>query len=75
MTQKGHTPSRDWLNFVKTSLARNKIRHWLTVQERKKSVELGRKLLEKEARKYKVNIKELSRERSADRSGTRIRMQ
>ena len=60
VTQKGHTPSRDWLNFVKTSLARNKIRHWLTVQERKKSVELGRKLLEKEARKYKVNIKELS---------------
>ncbi len=60
VTLKGHTPSRDWLNFVKTSLARNKIRHWLTVQERKKSVELGRKLLEKEARKYKVNIKELN---------------
>ena len=59
-TQTGHTPSRDWLNFVKTSRARNKIRHWLTVQERKKSVELGRKLLEKEARKYKVSIKELT---------------
>ncbi len=60
VTQKGHTPSRDWLNFVKTSRARNKIRHWLSVQERKKSVELGRKLLEKEARKYKVSIKELT---------------
>ena len=60
MTQPGHHPSRDWLNFVKTSRARNKIRHWLTVQERTKSIELGRKLLEKEARKYKLSIKELT---------------
>jgi guanosine-3',5'-bis(diphosphate) 3'-pyrophosphohydrolase len=60
VTQKGHTPSRDWLNFVRTSRARNKIRHWLSVQEGKKSVELGRKLLEKEARKYKLSIKELT---------------
>ena len=57
VTQSGNHPSRDWLNFVRTSRARNKIRHWLTVQERTKSVELGRKLLEKEARKYKVSVK------------------
>ena len=60
ITQTGHHPSRDWLNFVKTSRARNKIRHWLSVQERKKAVALGRKLLEKEARKYKVALKELT---------------
>ena len=60
VTQPGHHPSRDWLNFVKTSRARNKIRHWLTVQERTKSIELGRKLLEKEARKYKLSVKELT---------------
>ena len=59
VTQAGHHPSRDWLNFVRTSRARNKIRHWLTVQERTKSIELGRKLLEKEARKYKVSLKSL----------------
>ena len=64
VTQPGHHPSRDWLSFVKTSRARNKIRHWLNVQEREKSVELGRKLLEKEARKYKVSVKELT---SSDR--------
>ena len=57
VTQSGNHPSRDWLNFVRTSRARNKIRHWLTVQERTKSVELGRKILEKEARKYKVSVK------------------
>ena len=60
MTQPGHHPSRDWLNFIKTSRARNKIRNWLSGQERTKSVELGQKLLEKEARKYKVSLKALS---------------
>jgi GTP pyrophosphokinase len=60
VTLAGHHPSRDWLSFVKTSRARNKIRHWLNVQEREKSVELGRKLLEKEARKYRVSVKELT---------------
>jgi GTP diphosphokinase / guanosine-3',5'-bis(diphosphate) 3'-diphosphatase len=59
ITQPGHTPSRDWLSFVKTSRARNKIRHWLTEQESEKAIELGRKMLEKEARKYKQNLKEL----------------
>jgi GTP pyrophosphokinase len=59
ITQAGHKPSRDWLSFVKTSRARNKIRHWLTEQESEKAIELGRKMLEKEARKYKRSAKEL----------------
>jgi GTP diphosphokinase / guanosine-3',5'-bis(diphosphate) 3'-diphosphatase len=59
VTQPGHKPSRDWLSFVKTSRARNKIRHWLNEQESEKAIELGRKMLEKEARKYKQNAKEL----------------
>src|SRR5262249_3744914 len=59
VTQPGHKPSRDWLSFVKTSRARNKIRHWLTQQESEKAIELGRKMLEKEARKYKKNVKVL----------------
>jgi GTP pyrophosphokinase len=59
LTQPGHKPSRDWLSFVKTSRARNKIRHWLTEQESEKAIELGRKMLEKEARKYKQNAKDL----------------
>jgi GTP pyrophosphokinase len=59
MTQPGHKPSRDWLSFVKTSRARNKIRHWLTEQESEKAIELGRKMLDKEARKYKQNAKDL----------------
>ncbi|HLQ75969.1 MAG TPA: bifunctional (p)ppGpp synthetase/guanosine-3',5'-bis(diphosphate) 3'-pyrophosphohydrolase, partial [Terriglobia bacterium] len=57
VTQTGHTPSRDWLSSVNTSRARNKIRHWLTEQEGEKAIELGRRMLEKEARKFRMSIK------------------
>lgn len=55
LTQGGHKPSRDWLAFVKTSRARNKIRHFIQLEEKTRSVELGKKLFEKEARRYDVN--------------------
>jgi GTP pyrophosphokinase len=54
VTQKDHKPSRDWLTFVKSPRARNKIKHWLNEDQRRRAVEVGRKLLEKEARKFKV---------------------
>jgi GTP pyrophosphokinase len=54
VTQKDHKPSRDWLTFVKSPRARNKIKHWLNEDHRRRAVEIGRKLLEREARKYKV---------------------
>ena len=57
-TQAGHKPSRDWLSYVKTSRARNKIRHWLTEQESEKAIDLGRRMFEKEARKFRLNTKE-----------------
>ena len=59
-TTPGHKPSRDWLNFVATSRARNKIRHFIHSEERVRSVELGRKLFEKEARRYGLNVKSLT---------------
>src|SRR5687768_9669269 len=52
ITQSGHRPSRDWLSFVATSRARSKIRHVLQGEERARSVELGRRLFEKEARRF-----------------------
>ena len=61
-TQLGHTPSRDWLSFVRTSRARNKIRHFINVSQRERSIEIGKKILEKEARKFKVNLKKLVEE-------------
>jgi guanosine-3',5'-bis(diphosphate) 3'-pyrophosphohydrolase len=55
VTQGGHKPSRDWLGFVVTSRARSRIKHVLQVEERARSVDLGRRLLEKEARRFGVN--------------------
>jgi GTP pyrophosphokinase len=62
LTQPGHTPSRDWLSIVKSSRARNKIKHWLNLHQRERAVEIGRKLIEKEARKYRVALKEIKDE-------------
>jgi GTP diphosphokinase / guanosine-3',5'-bis(diphosphate) 3'-diphosphatase len=59
VTQPGRTPSRDWLAVVKSSRARNKIKHWLNIHQRERAIEIGRKLIEKEARKYRVAFKEI----------------
>ena len=59
LTTPNSKPSRDWLNFVVTSKARNRIRHWISEQQRSDSIELGRKLLEKEAERFRVSSKKL----------------
>ncbi len=55
-TQTGHAPSRDWLSFTKSSRARNKIKHWLNEHQRERAIEIGKKLLDREARKYKLSL-------------------
>src|SRR5246500_2227427 len=62
LQQPGQQPSRDWLAVVKSSRARNKIKHWLNVHQRERAIEIGRKLIEKEARKYRIALKELTDE-------------
>ncbi len=57
VTAPGHTPSRDWLSFVATARARSKIRHFIHAEEKARSIELGRKLFEKEARRFDLNVK------------------
>jgi len=59
VTQNGHQPSRDWLNFVVTSHARYEIKHWIRREEKARSIELGRKVFEKEARRFDLNPKTL----------------
>src|SRR5215212_6273114 len=59
VTAAGHKPSRDWLNFVVTSRARNKIKHYIHSEEKERSLELGRKLFDKEAKRYGLNLKNL----------------
>jgi GTP diphosphokinase / guanosine-3',5'-bis(diphosphate) 3'-diphosphatase len=62
LTQPGHKPSRDWLALVKSSRSRNKIKHWLNVHQRERAIEIGRKLIDKEARKYRIALKEIKDE-------------
>jgi len=59
LTQIGHGPSRDWLSFVRTSHAPSKIRQWINLHERKQATEVGRRLVEKEARRMGVSLKKL----------------
>jgi GTP pyrophosphokinase len=59
VTSPKHRPNRDWLNYVVTTRARNKIRQYLHGEEKERAVDLGRKLLEKEARRFDVNMKTL----------------
>jgi guanosine-3',5'-bis(diphosphate) 3'-pyrophosphohydrolase len=59
ITQTGHKPSRDWLSFVVTSRARSKVRHVLQAEERVRSIDLGRRLFEKEVRRFGLNPKNI----------------
>ncbi len=54
-TQSGHMPSRDWLKFVNTPRARARIKQWIKAEERKRSIELGREILERELKKHDLN--------------------
>jgi len=57
MTASHQTPRKDWLAFVKTSKARNKIRQWVKAEQREKSILMGRELLEKALRKQHTSLK------------------
>jgi GTP pyrophosphokinase len=59
MTSPSAHPSRDWMNFVKTSRARSKVRHYLAESERETAIELGRKVFEKEADRFRINLKKV----------------
>ncbi|HUF24808.1 MAG TPA: bifunctional (p)ppGpp synthetase/guanosine-3',5'-bis(diphosphate) 3'-pyrophosphohydrolase [Vicinamibacterales bacterium] len=54
VTAAGHKPSRDWLTFAATSRARNKIKHFIHAEEKSRAVELGKRVFEKEVRRFSV---------------------
>src|SRR5437867_7077044 len=61
MTQPNHLPSKDWLSIVKTSRARNKIKHVINATQRAKAIEIGEKYLEKEARRLGVQLGKITK--------------
>ena len=56
ITSPHQNPGKDWLKFVKTPRARNKIRQWVKTQQHEKSLELGRSIFEKELRKHGLSL-------------------
>jgi GTP pyrophosphokinase len=56
ITDPHRTPSRDWLKFVKTARARTRIKQYIRTEERARSIDLARELLEKEGRKAGINV-------------------
>jgi len=66
VTSKNHTPSKDWLKFVKTIKARSKIRQWVKTQEKERSISLGREMLDKAFRKERLSFTTLSKSEKMD---------
>ncbi len=54
LTSPTQVPHKDWLKFAKTPRAKTKIKHWMRVEEQKRSVEIGRRLLEREFRRHGI---------------------
>lgn len=54
----GHSngPSRDWLKFVKSTQAKNRIRQWFKKERKEENIEKGREMLEKEARRHGYEV-------------------
>jgi GTP diphosphokinase / guanosine-3',5'-bis(diphosphate) 3'-diphosphatase len=64
LTSPGHKPSRDWLGFTVTNKAKAKVRHYLNTTEKQQALEIGRKHLERELRRYDLSLKKIVSEPS-----------
>ncbi len=62
ITQRGHVPSKDWLRFVVSGKARQRIRAFLKTEEQARSISLGSDILAKDLRKVKLSLKKLEKE-------------
>ncbi len=62
ITTATQTPSKDWLGFVKTSRAKQKIRNWIKNQQRTRSVAVGREILERDLSRYQLDLGKLRKD-------------
>src|SRR2546425_2226431 len=56
LTSPNARPNKDWLSFVKTSRAQAKIRNFIKAQQRERSIDIGRDLLEREFKRFDLNF-------------------
>jgi GTP pyrophosphokinase len=57
LTSPNHHPSQDWLTIARTPRARAKIRQWLNVDRRNRSIDLGRTVCDREFKRFRFNLK------------------
>ncbi len=62
ITDKNSGPSLDWVNIVKSSKAKNKIRQYFKVQDREKNIALGKDMIEQDIKRNNLNPKHLMKE-------------
>jgi GTP pyrophosphokinase len=62
LTSKSHVPSKDWLRFVKSSKAKQRIRAFVKAEEHSRSIALGMELLTKDLRKVKLSFKKIEKD-------------
>ncbi len=66
VTNPNHVPSKDWLKFVKTPKAINKLKHIIKIEEHKRSLEIGHKLLEKELQRMGTSLNSFTKSEMTD---------
>lgn len=59
LTAPTQTPNKDWLKLVRTPRAKAKIKHWIRIEEQKRSLDIGKRLLEREFRRADLNPPEV----------------
>jgi len=69
ITNPKQTPSRDWLKFVRTARARNKIRQWIRQEEQASAIQIGQEFLERELRKRRRKATAAELERAGRQAG------
>lgn len=70
MTSQNQYPRKDWLEFVVTMRARNRIRHSIRLSEKQRSREIGREILSREFKKAGLNFRQMLEDGSIDASAT-----
>jgi len=68
MTSANQRPNKDWLNFVKTAKARTRINAYLRKEQRRRAVELGRDILDKEAKRYGRSLQKIIKSKAIDKA-------
>jgi GTP pyrophosphokinase len=72
ITTTRQTPSKDWLKIVTTTRAKDRIRNWIKVQQRRRSLEIGTELLDRDLRRYRRELGKLRKGGELERVGKEL---